>query len=265
MFETVKKFGRTSATGAALAVAALALVACNSTGNGGSTGGTASKAKTDHDGDEPIAGEVRIVRVDRSELATTGTVRYVLENTSGKLQEDLSYYILFHYPPTGSGAIEVQEDSESSQVVDLVLFPGDKAKEVSAVNPRQGVKVVGTKLEVEKYVAVPAVARSADLGRGTLFLNGALECVAMSADDARYETPPSLWIEFENVSRTPVQLAEAKVVFYDHRTDTKVSETSWQPIRDLPPAQRARIDFNLSGLQGVRGSFLVKVRPQQVF
>ncbi len=88
----------------ALVAAAFAVQGCNSTGGGGggTTGSSAPNVATssegDSEGDVLAGGRLRIARIDASTLNTDGTVRYFLENLSGKLEEDIIYSVQFFHP-----------------------------------------------------------------------------------------------------------------------------------------------------------------------
>jgi hypothetical protein len=244
--------------GAALAASALALVACDS--SSGSRGAAPlAEAKSDQAGEEPLAGVVRIKSVTR---APDGGVRYVLENISGKDQEDLSYFISFLFPSQVGTAITMLGDREATPQRDLVLLRGTE-KELAAGNPRPGTASQGTRIDVFSNEAVPVVARSAG-EPGTLFFNKTIECVAMAPEDDQRGANPRLWIEFENVSANSITDIEAKVQFHDPSAgNRKVGETNWTPLSNLSPHQRARIDFDLSGVGRISNRiFLVKIRQQ---
>jgi hypothetical protein len=255
MEETVNM--KTLATTAALAAAAFVAAACDSTG-AGKNGNGASAVNELHD-DVPTD----VVRVDRRDVAPDGRVTYVLENVSGKLQEDLTYFVEFHYASTGKGAINIADEVEVSPERELVLLKSDLAKQITVDNPKPGQKVLGAKLFVRSTPPVAAVARDAS-GPGTYFLNHAIECVGMASPDEL--RAGSLWIEVENVSDRPVSELEAKAVFVDQMTKEKGGETKWTVVRDLPKrGARARVQFDLGGLGKVDNlSFLVKIRQQSM-
>jgi hypothetical protein len=238
------------------AAAAFAAAGCSSDGSGRSGGPSYA---SDAAGGEPLPGVVRIAGVNR---APNGRATYSLENVSGKLQEDLAYHVNFTYDPTVGSAIEIREDREVSPERDLVLLKSDTAKEVVVENPRPGKVVRGTTIEVQDSPPVGAVAREGNqAGTGTMFLNRALECVAMaSEDEIRAGT---LWITVENTSNRPVSELEAKAVFMDH--STKMAETKWTTVRDIKPGAQTRIDLNITGLGRVATwTFLVKIRQQSL-
>jgi len=248
---------RTLAMGAALAATAIAAAACDSpktnrTGDGGGRSG----------GDLEDTLPVDVVRVVSKEHAPDGRVTYVFENISGKLQEDLTYHVEFHYPASVEGAIK-SDEIEVSQEKDLVLLKSDLAKSISIENPKPGHAVVATRLAVQSSPPIAAVARDAN-GPGTYFLNRAIECVGMATPEEI--GAGSLWIEIENVSDRAVTELEAKAVFVDQMTKEKGAETKWADVRDLPKkGARSRVDFNLGGLGKVANlSFLVKLRQKSL-
>lgn len=251
---------RTLAMGAALAAAAFAVSACDSTGTAKSNGGGGGAVGTSED----LADEMPtdIVRVAKKEPGPDGRVTYVLENVSGKLQEDLTFHVEFHYPATASGAINA-DDIEVSPERDLVLLKSDVAKSITVDNPKPGHKVLATKLAVQSSPPIAAVARDAN-GPGTYFLNRAIECVGIASEDE--VRARSLWIEIENVSDRSVSELEAKAVFVDQMTKEKGGETKWTAVRDISKkGARARIQFDLGGLGDVKNlSFLVKIRQQSL-
>jgi len=245
---------RTLAFGVALAAAAFAAAACNS--DGGSKGGGGGGAGTDDVDVLPAGGIVEIVGRD---LAPDGRVTYTLKNASGKLQEDLTYRVNFHYPSTAQSVINIADDVEVSPERDLVLLKSDVAKQITIENPKPGHKVLATKIAVQVSPPVAAVARDAG-NPGTFFLNHALECVGMASEDEI--RAGSLWIEVENVSDRALSELESRAVFVDQMTKEKAAETKWTPVKDLPKrGARARIKFDLGGLGKVGNlSFLVKIR-----
>jgi len=251
---------RTLAMGAALAAAAVAVAACDSPGTAKNNGGGGAVGATSGDlGDEM---PTDVVRVAKKEPGPDGRVTYVLENVSGKLQEDLTFHVEFHYPKTASGAIDA-DDIEVSPERDLVLLKSDVAKSITVENPKPGHKVLGTKLAIQSSPPIAAVARDAN-NPGTYFLNRAVECVGMaSEDDVR---AGSLWIEIENVSDRAISELEAKAVFVDQMTKEKGAETKWTAVRDLSKkGARSRITFDLGGLGKVGNlSFLIKIRQQSL-
>jgi hypothetical protein len=244
------------ALSAGLALTALSLGAC--AGDGASRSG--AQVRGDAPGEVVLPGKVRIARIDRQ---PAGRVTYYLENIAGSLQEDLSYHIDFLYKPVVGSAIEIREDRNTTPERDLVLLKGDAAKQCAADNPRPGVEYITTQISVSESPPIAVVARDAS-NRGTLFLNGALECVGMSSeDDIRAGT---LWIEVENNSNRPVSELEAKAAFVDQMVGTKHAETKWTPVKDLRgEGDRARIEFNLAGLGKVsQYTVLVKIRQQSL-
>lgn len=242
------------ALGAALVAAAFAVAACNSDGAGKGGGGGAGA--DDALRDELPEGIVAVAGVDH---APDGRVTYTLKNVSGKLQEDLTYHVEFHYQATGKGAIDIADEVEVSPERDLVLLKSDTAKTVSAENPKPGTPVKATKLAVQSSPPVAAVARDGS-NPGTFFVNRALECVGMASEDEI--RAGSLWIEVENVSDRALSELEARAVFVDQFTKEKAAETKWTAVKDLGKrGARARIAFDLSGLGKVGNlSFLVKIR-----
>jgi hypothetical protein len=249
-------FQRKLMTGLVAVAAAFAAAGCSSDGSGKSGGPSFANDST---GDEPLPGVVKIAGVNR---APNGRVTYSLANISGKLQEDLAYHVNFMYDPNVKSAIEIREDREVSPERDLVLLKSDTAKEVVVDNPRPGMVVRGTTIEVQDSPPVGAVAREGDQkGTGTMFLNRALECVAMATEDEI--RAGTLWITVENTSTRAVSELEAKAVFMDH--STKMAETKWATVRDVKPGAQTRIDFNIAGLGRVATwTFLVKIRQQSL-
>ena len=248
--------------GLVVVAAALSAAGCASGASGGGGNGGASFV-SDHADSEPLAGVVKIVKVDR---AQDGRVTYTVANVSGKLQEDLAYHVNFMYDPSVKSAIEIREDREVSPEHDLVLLKSDEAKEIVVENPRPGHVVRATVIEIQDSPPVAAVAREGGTkGSGTTFLNRALECVGMaSEDEIRAGT---LWIEVENVSDRPVSDLEAKAVFVDamDKDHTKHGETKWTTVKDVKPGAKTRIDFNIAGLGKVSNyTFLVKIRQQSL-
>jgi hypothetical protein len=244
-----------------LVVAAAAFAAAGCASGGGGGGG--AEFTSDRAGDKPLPGVVEIVKVDR---AQDGKVTYTLSNVSGKLQEDLAYHVNFIYDPSVKGAIEMREDREVSPERDLVLLKSDTAKDVVVENPRPGHVVRATMIEVQDSPPVAAVARDgATKGTGTLFLNRALECVAMASEDEIREG--KLWIDVENVSERAVSELEAKAVFVDamDKENAKRGETKWTTVKDVKPGARTHVQFNIAGLGKVSNyTFLVKIRQQSL-
>lgn len=240
-----------------LVILALGLAAAGC--KGGQTQTADASGRIDSSG-EPIPGVVRIVGVDH---AADGRVTYRVENISGKLQEDLAYRIRFRFPPTGNSAIEIRDDWETTAIRDLVLLKSDTAKEISADNPRPGSEIKETILNVENTPPVGAVARDAGPpGSGSLFLERALECVKMAGEDE--VRAGKLWIEVENVSGRRVTELEARAVFVDG-DGVKQAESKWIGMRDLEPAARGRVDFDISQLGRVAVfTLLIKVRQQSL-
>ena len=234
-------------------VLAAALAGCKS---GGQT--TSASGRIDSAG-EPLPGIVKIVGVDSG---ADGRITYRLENISGKVQEDLSYRIAFRYPETETSAFKLYE-WDAAPLRDLVLLKSDTAKEISADNPRPGSEIKETILNVENTPPVGAVARDdGPPGSGSLFLERALECVKMAGEDE--VRAGKLWIEFENVSGRRVTELEARAVFVDG-DGAKQAESKWIGMRDLEPAARGRVDFDISGLGRVAVfTLLIKVRQQSL-
>jgi hypothetical protein len=209
-----------------------------------------------------------VVRVVKKESAPDGRVTYVLENVSGKLQEDLTYHVEFHYdyaaaPGDSQPVIKIADDIEFSPERDLVLLKSDTAKVIAVENPRPGKPVKSASISVQSSPPVAAVYRDAG-NPGTYFLNRALECVGMASEDEI--RAGALWIEVENVSDRALSELESKAVFVDQMTKEKVAETKWAAVRDLATkGARARIQYDLSGLGKVGNlSFLVKIRQQSL-
>lgn len=245
-----------SAVLAALALTALA--GCQSPGDAADTG-PAAGSMNDHNGDEPLRGIVRIKNVSRT---ADGSVKYLVENISGRDQEDLGYFVSFFFPAEEKTVVKKVGDRETTPQRDLVLLRGSE-REITAQNPRPGVLCLGTTIDVLNNEAVPVVTRGDN--PGTLFLNRSLECVAMSSEDDVRESK-KLWIEFENVSSRPVSEIEAKAQFHDPgAANAKVGETKWTSVRDVQPKARTRVEFDLSSLGRLSNRiFLVKVRQQSL-
>jgi hypothetical protein len=239
---------------------AFGVAGCASGGSGGSGG---AAFVSDHAESEPLAGVVKIVKVDR---AQDGRVTYTLANISGKLQEDLAYHVNFMYDPSANSAFGIREDREVTSERDLVLLKSESAKEIVVENPRPGHVVRATTIEVQDSPPVAAVAREgAAKGTGTIFLNRALECVGMATEDEI--RAGALWIEVENVSDRAVSELEAKAVFVDamDKEHEKHGETKWTTVKDVKPGARTRIEFNIAGLGKVSNyTFLVKIRQQSL-
>lgn len=245
-----------------VSAAALALPGCNS-GDGVKTDtGPVAGSMNDHAGDEPLAGIVRIKNVERS--ADGASAKYMVENVSGRDQEDLAYFVSFFFPATKGSAIDTVGDRETTPQRDLVLLRGT-SREITAVNPypRPGQVCLGTTIDVVNNEAVPVVTRGDTAG--TLFLNKSLECVAMSGEDEVRESK-KLWIEFENVGTRAISEIEAKAQFHDPGAgNAKVGETKWTNVRDVQPKQRTRVEFDLASLGRLTNkTFLVKVRQQSL-
>ncbi len=251
---------RSLALAAALAAAALATAACPSTGGKGDGAGGGSSVGGDlHD-----VLPTDIVRVAKLDHAPDGRTTYVLENISGKLQEDLTYHVEFHYESkTAGGPIGIADDLELSPERDLVLLKGDVAKPIVVENPRPGHAVKATTIAVQSSPPIAAVARDAN-NAGTFFVNHSLECVGMASEDEI--RAGSLWIEVENVSDRPVTELEARAVFVDQFTREETAKTKWTAVKDLSRrGARSRIAFDLGGLGKVGAlSFLVKIRQQSL-
>lgn len=250
---------RTCAPSLSLFATLILLGACASNG-GGAEGGAGNGHPTGGDVDGKIAlpGVVRIAKVAH---APDGKVTYYLENISGKVQEDLTYWIDFSYPAVGNGAIEIREDHRVTPERDLVLLKSDLDKPVTESNPEPGKKVESTKITVQDSPPVAVVARDAS-GSGTPLLNGALECVGLSPEEDRFGDSPTLWIEVENVSGKAISGLEAKAVFVGS-ADKKQSK--WTGVKDLKPGARARVEFNLAGLGRLSTyTFFVKIRQQSL-
>lgn len=267
--------------GIALAASLLAFVtACEApdyTGNGGGGGETVVTPTVDGDaaGQVPngLAGEdrglMRIARVDRSAMNTSGTVRYFVENLAGRDVQDLSYRIVFKWPPASSD-FDMPFESEVTDLQPLKLFAGAAAQELVgqsaqfAARSAAGQQLLSTELYVEADRPVAIVDRSGG-GEGTRFVNGALECTALSAEDLLYQSPPSLWIEFENVGSRRLGSLEIMAAFVD-TSGNATAQTGWRDIPTASPGAKVRVDFDLSGAGTVRNREIrVKVRQKSIF
>jgi hypothetical protein len=241
----------------ALAAATFAAAGCQGGGGGG-------RGDAAIDGSSDVV-PADVVRVVKKESAPDGRVTYVLENVSGKLQEDLTYHVEFHYAAKGDSetVIKIADDIEFSPERDLVLLKSDTAKVIAVENPRPGQPVKSASISVQSSPPVAAVFREPG-NPGTFFLNRALECVGMASEDEI--RAGALWIEVENVSDRALSELESKAVFVDQMTKEKVAETKWAAVRDLATkGARARIQYDLSGLGKVGNlSFLVKIRQQSL-
>lgn len=264
---------------AALALA-LSLIACETpdyAGGGGATeaGPVAPTVEGDSAGDVPrgLSGDdrglLRIARVDRSQLNTTGTVRYYVENLAGRDIQDLSYRILFKWPPSSTD-FDMPFESEVTDLQPLKLFDGAAAQELVgqsqlfAQRSAAGQQILSTELFVEADRPVAIVDRSGG-SEGTRFVNGALECTALSSEDLLYQSPPSLWIEFENVGSRRLSSLEIMAVFVDTAGNTS-AETAWADVPTIAPGGQARVTFDLSGAGNVRNREIrVKVRQKSIF
>lgn len=244
--------------GIALSAALLLVAGCSSDGATRDSQ-VVLGSKNDNAGDEPIKDVVRIKSIDRS---PDGSVRYVVENVSGRDQEELAYFVSFFFPADETSAIKQEGVRDTTPMRDILLLRGAE-REVTAQNPRPGAPCLGTTIDVVNNEAVPVVTRGDTAG--TLFLNRALECVAMSTeDDVRVQK--KLWLEFENVSSRAISEIEAKAQFHDPGAgNAKVGETKWTRVKDVQPRQRTRVEFDLASLGRLSNTiFLVKIRQQSL-
>ena len=239
----------------ALVAALLAVAACGTDSQDRAVAAIPDQM-SDRAGTEPLRGIVRLKSVERT---PEGGVRYVVENISGRDQEELAYFVSFFFPSQEDTAIKKLGDRDTTPQRDLVLLRGTE-REITAANPRPGAPCLGTTIDVLNNEAVPVVTRGDT--PGTLFLNKSLECVAMSTEDDLRDS--KLWIEFENVSRRAISELEAKVQFHDPgAANRKVGETKWTPVRDIQPGQRGRVQFDVASLGRLSNTiFLVKIRQQ---
>lgn len=238
---------------AALA-AAFAAAGCGS--SGGETGGGGG-GPNDQPGDiVEFGGQqvARIVSVDRGTARQDGKVRYVIENVSGRDQEDLVYSVTFAFPPGAMGGdIAMQYELDTTVERGFALFSNDRSKALDAVMPeasRAGA-LLGTKLNLAIEPPALTMSRSAS-GPGTRFVGNRLECVGQ----APFEDDPSeLWLEFENVSNQKLSNLEVQILFVDTKARTK-----WKSMPTVNPGERKRVNPDIRGLDAGDRRFLVKVR-----
>ena len=248
----------------------LAAVACSATGP---AKGDKTTYRDDVAGGEPLAGVVQIVSIDRSTVNTDGTVRYRVKNLTQQDQETLSARVIFYYPPSEGSDIALPYEADVIDVK-LPLFKGQDNYELVATSEAfaersaAGEAVLATELDVTLEVLVPVLARTA-AAPGTRLLNGRLECVGISPEDARLGldgTKPELWIEFENVSAKAVRNVQVSAVFMDTRGDVTTGETGWTRMSRVEPGERRRVELNLEGAGVVRNRpFLVRMKKGSLF
>jgi hypothetical protein len=236
---------------------------------------TPTEVRDDVAGEEPLAGIVRIAQIDRSAAATSGVVKYYIDNVSGQLQEDLSWNVVFMYPPRQRGVnVVLPYDSDVTASKDLEMVGGQRGVVLTATSTEfasrtaAGEQLLATRLVVQKIELVPMVERDPVTGPGTKVLSGRLECVGLSpADDRIIKNPPELWIELENVSSQPVEDVEVKAVFMSSDGRTRAGETGWHAISSVQPGQAQRVTLDLSRINrsvARTGSFVVKVKLKEL-
>ena len=256
---------------ASLALALALLVPAGCAATPAAEGTAATEFSSDAAGDQPVPGVVRIDRVDRSTLATDGTVRYYLDNVSGEDQENLTARVIFYYPPTQQSDIALPFDTDVTEEKSIALFRGQGGFEFAAASraftERQaaGESILATRIELIVEELVQTVARD-DTSPGTLLLNGQLECVGISPWELRSGMEggdPQLWLELQNVSAQRVSNVEVRVVFFDGDEDVRKAETAWAKLPALAPGERARATIDLAGIdltQARRWRFFVRTR-----
>ena len=261
-----------AASAAALTLAAFAFAACGGTGSsgggggggGGAEGGAAlgpSASGSDQAGDFPdgtVGDEqlVQISKIDRKGMHETGTVTYYVDNVSGERLRDLTYWVQFQWPPNNP---QVPYDSDVTDQKSLVLVKGAAGEALTATSPEfaqrtsgdKPQKIQATRLIMMQERPVAAVSRE-EAGQGTLFVQGALECVAISPEDLLWESPGQLWIDFENVSDRSLSRLQVQVVFVDISEDV-TGETKNERLATLKPGAKKRVTFDLSEAGTVRG------------
>ncbi len=242
----------------------VALVCCTATPTRGP--GTAPHSvdvvtipSSDGPGDVPLEGVVRIVDVDRSTLQDDGTTRYYVENLTNALVENLVFSVAFYYPPGSNlapGALRLPYESVGTPEQFLNLQPSDSQRVIVASCPEfltrraRGASIASTRLTV--YVEAPALPLPrTDGARGSTFVGGAIELTGC-LDDGLYDTPPSLSLEFENVSQRAVD-TEIRVIFLEPDGHTTAGATAWQRLDVISPGARRRVDVDLSGAGRVAG------------
>lgn len=267
--------------GVALAASLLAVVAACEAPDYANPGGGGAEAVVTPTVEGDAAGQVpngltgddrglmRIARVDRSAMNTSGTVRYFVQNLAGRDVQDLSYRIVFKWPPASSD-FDMPFESEVTDLQPLKLFAGAAAQELVgqstqfAERSAAGQQLLSTELYVEADRPVAIVDRSGG-GEGTRFANGALECTALSPEDLLYQSPPSLWIEFENVGSRRLGSLQIMASFVD-TSGNATAQTEWRDIPTAAPGATVRVDFDLSGAGSVRNREIrVKVRQKSIF
>ncbi|MCG3134903.1 MAG: hypothetical protein HMLKMBBP_02311 [Planctomycetes bacterium] len=239
----------------AASVLALAAGACASDTGGGGT--AAAAGPNDQPGDViEFGGQqiARIVSVDRGTARSDGKVRYVVENISGRDQEDLVYSVTYAFPPGAMGGdIAMQYELDTTVERGFALFSNDRSKALDSVMPdasRAGA-LLGTKLNLAIEPPALTMSRTAS-GPGTRFVGNRLECVGQ----APFEDDPSeLWLEFENVSNQKLSNLEVQILFVDTKARTK-----WKSMPTVNPGERKRIAPDIRGLDTGDRRFLVKVR-----
>jgi hypothetical protein len=255
---------------AALVLVGVSAAACTSTG---AVDRDPTEYRSDVADDEPLAGVVRIVSVDRSSLNTDGTVRYRVKNLTGEDQQSLAARVVFYYPPSEDSGIELPFETDVIDV-DLPLFKGQDNYELVAVSEAfearsaAGYTVLATELDVTMEVPVPVVARTAS-APGTLLYNGRFECVGISPEDERLGldgAAPVLWIELENVSTREVRNVQISAVFMDTQGEGATGETAWARLPRVDAGARERVTLDLSEAGPVRDRpFLVRVKKGSLF
>ena len=203
----------------------------------------------------------RIVSKDTSGLAASGKVKYVLENVSGRDEEDLVWSVSFSMPPGRmTEEIQMREQVETTSERYMVLFKNDRQKAIEAECPNFDPTrpITGTQLRLAIDAPAMTFARGTDGSQGTRYYGGRVECVGMSGEDELNSASPRLWIDFENVSDRKVSDLEVQVVFTDSNGRTK-----WKALKSMAPRARSGpVEIDVRGMDMGGKAFLVKVRAQ---
>ena len=218
--------------------------------------------------DESGAGIVRIVSVDRSALATTGEVTYMLENISGKSIEELTYQVQFFLPAAkGSGqngSISLGYESEVTLPKPLSLYANDPIQPVTVkCDMWAGGPMLGTKIYVDLELPRQTVGRGAsEDDPGTMFINGLLECVAM---DGLFDSPARLELTLANRSSQNIGGLLIKAVFLGLDTKTIIGETDWEPLDAVAPNGTVSKSFDVSKAARTGRTVWIKMKQGDLF
>ncbi|MEN8149040.1 MAG: hypothetical protein ABFS86_04410 [Planctomycetota bacterium] len=160
-------------------------------------------------------GKVQLVKIDGPDESRNMT--FLLRNKSGAPLEDLTARVLFYFEPQ-KGSVQAY-DTDAKEVT-FSSYPGDDHP--VTVAPGIDADIVGWKLLVKQAATVSRHGER----RGSLFLDGALECTRIS--DKLTSEKPSLSFQVENVGADTLGMLEFQVVIT--KTGAEPWKSAWKPF-----------------------------------